>query len=61
MIDRGRPALTDYADWLVSTVLLFGGSPGTAYKCAGLFVEAVEEAWAEQDSLEPKEKEPNES
>lgn len=29
------------AEWIVETVLLFGGSVSTAYRVAGLFVEGV--------------------
>ena len=31
----------EIGDWLVDTVIVFGGQPSTAYKVAGLFLEGI--------------------
>lgn len=34
--------LAEIAEWVKVTCLMFGASPATAYKVAGLFVEGLE-------------------
>ena len=34
--------LTEIAEWVKTTCLMFGTSPTTAYICAGTFVEGLE-------------------
>ena len=43
LTSSAAPMLTDreIGDWLVDTVIVFGGQPSTAYKVAGLFLEGI--------------------
>lgn len=45
-------ALDDVGRWVIATVLLFGGEPATAYRCAAAMVEGLVRSY--EDDKEPQ-------
>lgn len=45
LTEAEQARLAQIGAWMVQTCLLFGAQRSTAYKVAGVFVEALEQEW----------------